>query len=41
MDHPSYIHTGGQTLRIDGISVNFDDETIHLGKISGQVDVHR
>ena len=40
MDHPSYIHTGGQTLRIDGISVNFDDETIHLGKVSGRVDVH-
>jgi hypothetical protein len=41
MDHPSYIHTGGQTLRINGISVNFDDETIHLGKVSGRVDVHR
>ena len=30
----------GQTLRIDGMSVNFDDETIHLGKVSGRVDVH-
>jgi hypothetical protein len=41
MEHPSYVHSGGQTLRIDGISVNFDDETIHLGKLSGRVDVRR
>lgn len=40
MIHPSYVHSGGQTLRIDGIAVNFDDETIHLGKLSGRVDVH-
>jgi hypothetical protein len=39
MDHPSYIHTGNQTLRIDGITVNFDDNTIHLGKLSGAVQV--
>jgi hypothetical protein len=41
MTHPSYIHSGGQTLRIDGITVNFDDNTIHLGKLSGSVDVVR
>jgi hypothetical protein len=41
MPHPAYIHSGGQTLRIDGISVNFDDDTIHLGKVSGGVDVAR
>jgi hypothetical protein len=41
MDHPAYVHSGGQTLRIDGITVNFDDNTIHLGKLSGGVDVHR
>ncbi len=39
MTHPAYIHSGDQTLRIDGISVNFDDDTIHLGKVSGGVDV--
>jgi hypothetical protein len=39
MAHPAYVHSGGQTLRIDGITVNFDDNTIHLGKISGGVDV--
>ncbi|MGC1382001.1 MAG: hypothetical protein WA814_13380 [Candidatus Baltobacteraceae bacterium] len=41
MQHPSYIHTGGQTMRIDGITVDFDDNTVHLGKLSGRVDVHR
>jgi hypothetical protein len=39
MDHPSYVHSGGHTLRIDGISVNFDDNTIHLGKLGGSVNV--
>jgi hypothetical protein len=41
MSHPSYVHSGNQTLRIDGISVNFDDDTVHLGKVSGGVDIHR
>ncbi|MBV8724696.1 MAG: hypothetical protein JO078_03215 [Candidatus Eremiobacteraeota bacterium] len=40
MDHPSYVHSGGQTLRVDKISVNFDDNSIHLGKLNGSVDIH-
>jgi hypothetical protein len=40
MAHPAYVHSGNQTLRIDGITVNFDDDTIHIGKVSGGVDVH-
>ncbi len=39
MSHPAYIHSGDQTLRIDGISVNFDDNTIHLGKVAGGVEI--
>lgn len=39
MSHPAYIRSGDQSLRIDGISVNFDDNTVHLGKVSGGVDV--
>ncbi|HZY96266.1 MAG TPA: hypothetical protein VFE35_04105 [Candidatus Cybelea sp.] len=39
MDHPSYVHSGDQTLRIDGIKVNFDDNTIHFGKLNGAVTV--
>jgi hypothetical protein len=41
MAHPAYVHSGNQTLRIDGISVNFDDDTIRLGKVSGGVDIER
>jgi hypothetical protein len=41
IDHPSYLHSGGQTMRIDGITVNFDTNTIHFGKINGNVDVKR
>ena len=39
MPHPSYVHSGSQRSRIDGITVNFDDNTIHLGKVSGGVIV--
>jgi hypothetical protein len=39
MTHPAYIHSGDQTLRIDGISVNFDDNTVHLGKVAGGVNI--
>jgi hypothetical protein len=41
MSHPAYVHTDDQTLRIDGITVDFDANTIHLGKLSGQVDVQK
>ena len=40
MPHPSYVHSGGQVLKIDGITVNFDDNTVHLGKVSGEVEIH-
>ena len=39
MSHPAYIHSGDQTLRIDGVTVNFDDSTIHLGKVNGGVQI--
>jgi hypothetical protein len=39
MTHPSYIHSGDQTLRIDGITVDFDANSIHLGKLSGAVNI--
>jgi hypothetical protein len=41
MPHPSYIHSGGQTLSLRNISVDFDANTVHLGSINGSVDVHR
>ena len=39
MPHPAYVHSGDQTLKIDGISVDFDANTVHLGKVNGGVDV--
>jgi hypothetical protein len=41
MDHPAYIHSGNQTLRVDGITVDFDAETFHLDKMTGGVDIHK
>jgi len=38
MDHPVYMHTGNQTLRIDGVTVDFDANTVHFGKIGGGVE---
>jgi len=40
MDHPVYVHSGDQTLRIDGVTVDFDANTIHLGKVAGGVVFH-
>src|SRR5579862_4220407 len=40
MDHPAYVHSGNQTLRIDGIAVDFDANTIHFGKLGGGVEIH-
>lgn len=39
MDHPSYLHVGGQTLRIDSIVVDFDKNEVHLGHINGSVGI--
>jgi hypothetical protein len=41
MAHPSYVRSGDQTLVITNITVNFDDDSIHLGKVSGGVELHR
>lgn len=38
MDHPVYVHSGNQTLRIDGLTVDFDANTIHLGKVAGGLE---
>lgn len=39
MDHPSYLHSGDQTLKITSATINFDTSQIHLGGIAGGVQV--
>ncbi len=38
---PQLRSLGRSGAKIDGITVNFDDNTVHLGKVSGGVDIHR
>ena len=39
LDHPSYVHTGDETLRLDNVKINFDTNDIQFGKIGGSVQV--
>jgi hypothetical protein len=41
MDHPSYLHSGDQTLKLSSATINFDTDQIHLGGITGGVQVPR
>lgn len=36
--HPSLFRTNGQTLKVSTITVDFNKNSIHLGKISGNVE---
>lgn len=39
LSHPSYVHTGGQTLKVETVTVNLDTDDIKMGKIDGTVDL--
>ncbi len=39
MQHPSYLHVGGETLKIQSITVDFVKNQIHLGAIDGAVRI--
>ena len=41
LDHGGYVHSGGQTLHLEGVTVDFDAETFHIGKMNGGVDIHK
>ncbi len=41
MDHPSYLHTGDQTLKLENVTINFDTEQIHFGKIGGSAVIKK
>ncbi len=39
LDHPSYIHTGKATLQVRSLLVDFNKGELHLGELSGNVDI--
>lgn len=39
MTHTSYLHVGGQTVKIGSISVDFGTNQVHLGRIEGSVAI--
>ncbi len=41
MDHPSYIHSGDQTLKLQNVTINFATDQIHLGGIEGGVQIEK
>jgi hypothetical protein len=40
LDHPSYVRTNGQVLKIENVTMDFEKDVLHLGKIDGNVDIH-
>lgn len=41
MDHPSYVHSGDQTLKLSSVTINFDTDQIHVGGVNGNVEVQK
>ncbi len=39
MEHPSFLHVGGQTLRIRTITIDFDKNEVRLGALDGSVGI--
>lgn len=36
--HPAYLHTGGQTLKVENVTVDLGTMKYHIGKIDGSFD---
>lgn len=41
MDHPSYLHSGDQVLKLETVSIDFGTEQVHLGKIDGAAVIQK
>ena len=41
MDHPSYLHSQGQTLSLKSVKIDFNTDQISLGSIGGNVIIPR
>jgi hypothetical protein len=37
MNHPSYVHTGGETLKVETILVDLNKDDVQLGKVDGDI----
>jgi hypothetical protein len=41
MDHPSYFHTEGQTMELDGVTIDFSTDSVHIAKLVGNVNIKK
>ncbi len=41
MDHPSYLHSGDQTLKLENVTINFDTDQIQFGRINGSAIIEK
>jgi len=39
MDHPSFVHTGGATLKISNITIDVNTDKVHLGDVEGGIQM--
>lgn len=37
LDHPSYVHTDGQTLKVESIVVDANEDSVLFGKVDGEI----
>jgi len=37
LDHPSFVHTGDQTLKVETITVDLAKDSVLLGKVDGEI----
>ena len=39
MDHPSYLHTHDNTVKLEKVTINFDTDQVHLGGVAGALEL--
>lgn len=39
MEHPSFVHTNGETLKISTITIDVNTDTVHMGDVQGGVSL--
>ncbi len=41
MPHPSYVHSGDETLQLQNVTIDFVKDQVHLGSVAGSTQVRR